>query len=186
MVDQITVTPTQQQDGSIAWSLCYQSCGGPAKGPKSAYPDIMVPADGMPHEFKVTIGQPDLGISFAPDALWVTPGKGKHPSAPGLNSHHQINSFTVDTNGKTLSFTDENSTLFPHWLSYRLNFVQGTKPVAPIDPDWHNGGGGFSLYFGTAELATVTLVSAIVLLLIGFGLGRFMSARKVGRGEIRD
>ena len=184
MTEQIAVTPTQLQNGQIAWSLCYKGqCGGPGHPTNKAYPPIMVPADGVSHDFKISITKPDFGITFNPDALWMAHGKGVHPPK-GLHSHHQINSYTVDTGGKDLTFTDDNSNLFGMWLSYRLNFVQGQKAVSPIDPDWHNGGGGFSLYYSSAQVAAVTIVAALVLLAIGFGIGRFTAARKVGPREI--
>lgn len=185
MAHEITITPTQQGNGTIAWSLCYQlKCGGPGDPANKAYPDIMVPADGTPHEFKVTIAKPDFGITFAQDALWVAPGRGVH-TGKGLDSHHQINSYTVDTGGKVLTFTDENSNMFPKWFSYGMNFVQGQKTVQPIDPDWHNGGGGFTVYFASAEAAAVTLIAMIVLLFIGFGIGRYTMGRKIGARGVK-
>jgi hypothetical protein len=174
MANNITVTPTQKADGSIAWTLCYQTkCGGPAQG--TAYPAVTLPNDGMPHDFKVSIGQPDLGIGFDQDPLWMTPGKGKKP-ADGEHGNHQIHSVTVDSNGKSITFTDDNGNLFSKWYSYQLNFVQGEKKVV-LDPDWKNGGGGFGYYFSSAEATMVTLVAALLLLILGAWIGRFTLRR---------
>jgi len=179
MSEQITVTPTQQANGTIAWTLCYhQKCGGPAHPTVKAYPPIMVPADAAAYDFNIVIGQPDLGITFAPDPIWIAPGKGIKPPH-GTNSHNQLGDFSVGNNGKTLSLTDQNSNMFGKWFSYQLNFVRGSKPVDALDPDWHNGGGGFNLYFASAEMAAITLIAAAVLLLLGFSLGRFTMGRRV-------
>jgi hypothetical protein len=176
MAHEITVTPTQQVDGNIAWTLCYEKqCGGPAQGTK--YPAIIVPADGQSHDFKVTIGQPDLGIIYDQDALWMAPGKGVKPKK-GLDNHHQINGFTVDSNGKVLTFTDDNSNMFPKWFSYQLNFRQGDKKVV-LDPDWKNGGGGFGLYFKSVEAAAVTILAAVILVALGAWIGRLTLRRKL-------
>jgi hypothetical protein len=183
MANAITVTPTQRADGTIAWTLCYRTnCGGPAQG--TNYPEVKLPATGESQDFTVTIGQPDLGLIFDQDPLWMAPGKGKKPTV-GQHGNSQIHNVTVNSDGKVLTFTDENSNLFPKWFSYQLNFVQGSKKVV-LDPDWKNGGGGFSNYFGTFEATIVTLVAAALLLLLGAWIGRFtlrrraMSAGKTG------
>jgi hypothetical protein len=185
MTEQITVTPTQT-NGKVMWTLCYhQQCGGPAHPTNKAYPPIMLPANGSPYDFQIVIGQPDLGITFAQDPMWIAPGKGVKPPPKSFNSHNQIGDISVSTDGKVLSLTDHNSNMFPKWFSYQLNFVRGSQPTDPLDPDWHNGGGGFTLYFATAEIAAMTLIAMVVLLSIGFGLGRYTMARKIGARGVK-
>ena len=176
MANEITVTPMQRTDGTIAWTLCYQTkCGGPAQG--TPYPVVQLPANGEPQDFTFTIGQPDLGLIFDQDPLWMAPGKGKKP-ANGQHGNGQIHNVTVDSNGKVLTLTDNNGGLFPKWYSYQLNFLQGTKKVV-LDPDWKNGGGGFTYYFASPEATMVTLIAAVLLLALGAWIGRFTLRRRL-------
>jgi hypothetical protein len=164
MAEVMTATPSMGPDG-VTWRLCNVSTNACGSGtPQDPYPVVDLGAKTGPHDVIFVVNDPaKLGIKFATNGFWMEPGKGKHPTNPTINSNNQITG-TLQPSPSVLIVSDKNDNSTPMWLSYRLNFVDNANnTVNPIDPDWHNGGGGSGI---SSTLAVATLAIGVATLVV--------------------
>lgn len=173
--DVIIVTP-RPVGNQVKWELCQGTdCGGPGASPPSKYPDIVIPEKSPNHGVVFAINDPhNTGITFARSqsnptdaslAFAVDVGKGKHPTS-GINSANQFDQIKLAT-PTALTLRDKNDNQGDLWLSYTLHFVgRDNQPVASLDPDWKNGGGGTTIDSGATAYAIAGAVGGALLALL--------------------
>lgn len=152
----ITVSPSKNANGVFEWTVTYGKQSGNKPG---EYPPVKLPQGGTNERFKITLADPEFGIEFSDDPLWIQ--QGSCPTSTGIDTS-LIDKFEP---GQTVvKFRDLNSNPAELSLWYRLNFnVPGLNPGDPgtfLDPEIRNGGGGGP--GGTKWLAAVAVAAAAV------------------------
>lgn len=134
----ITVTPTKNGNGVFEWTVTYGKDSGKKPG---EYPIVTLKHGGTNERFRITLVDPEYGITFSGDPLWIQAGS--CPTTAGIDKN-LIDK--VETDQTIVRFRDLNSNEQPVSLWYRLNFnVPGLNPGDPgtfLDPEIRNGGGG--------------------------------------------
>lgn len=169
----VTLTP-QFQGNNVRWEMQYGNKIG--SGPDT-YPAIKLDHDSGPNKIEFTIA-PGNNITFLnpPDKsdkpIYISEvPKGSHDKPKKGVLNYQITSWSVSTDGKTLTITDKNSG-FERDLSYQLNF---NNNVEALDPIIENGGGGKNLehYYAMGGILLFAIAA--------YFAGRWL----VGRSEVR-
>ena len=162
----VTLIPLGQ-GSSFKWKVVHDNHSGedPAH-----YPKVMLPQNSGPHLIIFELSGTNAGITFSKDPIWVQAG-----TKPGQKAADPQVPFAVPVNnGKALVVVDLNSSASN--LYYRLNF-----DGAPyLDPIIENGGGTIhpppppATFLGIG-VSAVTIGLAVLLVIVGAVIGRFMA-----------